>query len=114
MIRNWLYPIFTTVPSDIRYSGMIPMSAYAAIDPMSWIKPPFYGVIVYVMVWWWMWNNNTFGLIKQEGETFHDDYLVWFIRNSFWSILFNPFFLFFAYLLVLSIVRIASMRISTH
>ena len=114
MIRAWLYPIFTSVPSDIRYSGMIPMSAYAAIDPLSWLKPPFYGIIVYVMVWWWMWNNNTFGLIRAADENWQNNKWEWLLRNTFWSIIFNPIFVFLAYLAVLGAIRIASIKFGAY
>lgn len=108
LLRAWLFPIFTTVPTDIRMSGMIPMSALAAINPMSWLKPPFYGIVTYMIVWWWLWNSNHWELIKKSEETFSQNWFVWFLRTSFWSFLFNPFLLFIVYMAILAVVRLSA------
>ena len=112
LLRAWLFPIFTTVPTDVRMAGMLPMSALAAVNPLSWLKAPYYGIVTYMIVWWWLWNFNTWGLIKDEDETFSDNWISWFVRTSFWSFLFNPFLLFVVYLCVLILVRIAAIDIS--
>lgn len=111
MIRAWVNPIFNSVPRDIRYQGMIPMSIYAAINPASWMKSPYFGVVTYLIVWWWFWNNNMWNTVRYVGETWEDDKLWWLLRTSLWSFFLNPILLFFVYLCVLMFVRITSMQI---
>ena len=111
MIRAWVYPIFNVVPREIRYTGMLPMSLYAAINPLSWIKPPYYGIFTFLVVWWWFWNNNMWNTIRYYGETWDKDKWWWFLRTSIWSVFMNPILLFFVYMAVLTFVKLTSMQV---
>lgn len=112
MIRAWVNPIFNSVPRDVRLNGMIPMSIFSAINPASWIKPPYYGIITFFVVWWWVWNKNTWNTIRYEGETWATDRWFWILRASLWSFFLNPLLLFVVYMLVLTFVRITSMQLN--
>ena len=111
MIRSWVNPIFNSVPRDVRYSGVLPMSLYAAINPLSWVKSPYFGLITYFIVWWWFWNNNMWNTVRQEDETYEDDKWWWILRTSLWSFFLNPVLLFFVYMLVLIFVKITAMSV---
>lgn len=111
MIRAWVNPIFTSVPKDVRYSGMFPMSLYAAINPLSWIKSPYFGIITYAILWWWLWNRNMWNIVKYKGETCENDKMYWILRASMWAFFFNPIMLFFVYLTVLTFVKITSLNV---
>lgn len=111
MIRAWVNPIFNTVPREIRYSGMLPMIFYAAINPSSWIKPPYYGLMTFIVVWWWVWKNNLWNTIRYEGETWDRDKYFWLLRTSLWSFFLNPIVVGVVYALILIFVWLTSMQL---
>ena len=111
MIRAWVNPIFNSVPRDVRFAGMFPMSLFAAINPASWIKSPYFGLFTFGIVWWWFWNKNMWNTVRYADETWENDKLSWFLRTTIWSFFLNPVLLFFVYVLVLLFVKITSLNV---
>jgi len=108
MLRAWLNPIFSTVPRNVRLNqGPLWMAFYAAINPMSMFKSPFYGLFSYFVVWWFFWNNNVWGVVRNEGETWEHDKWWWILRASLWAFFLNWLPLFFIYLIVLGLVKLS-------
>ena len=110
MLRSWLKPIFETVPRDIRLSGMFPMALYAAINPMSTFKSPYYGIVTFAIVWLWFWHNNVWGTIRNQGETWEDNKWAWILRTTIWAFFTQWMLLFVVYVLVLLLVKVSVFR----
>ncbi len=107
MYRSWLYPIFSSVPTTTRLSGALPMAFYAAVNPMSWFKPPYIGVVVYVTLWWMLWNLNVWGVVRFEGEDPDEYWWWWVVRTSFYSIFLTWIPLTLVYLFILGVIKIS-------
>lgn len=112
MIRALVNPIFNSVSRDVRYRGIFPMSLYAAINPSSWIKSPYFGIVTYLIIWFWFWNNNKWNTVRYVNEKWDNDKWWWIIRTSIWSFILNPVLLFFVYAIVLFFVKFSSMQMS--
>ena len=109
MLRSWLNPIFSTVPREIRLSGMFPMALYAAINPMSIVKSPYYGIFTFMIMWWVFYQRNPWNVIKNPGDTWQNDKWYWFIKAAMWSFFTQWMLLFVVYVLVLMLVKISVM-----
>lgn len=107
MYRTWLHPIFTSVPNYVRQSGALPMSFYAAINAMSWVKTPYIGMITYIVVWWVLWNTNAWELVRLEGEEPDKYWVLWIIRTSLYSLVLNLIPVFLSYLAILILIKIS-------
>ena len=112
MYRTWLYPMFSSVPKSTRMAGALPMAFYAAINPISWFKSPYIGVITFATVWWILWNLNVWGIVRFEGEESEDYFWWWILRSLLYTFFLTWIPLFVVYAIILAIVKISvSVRI---
>jgi hypothetical protein len=112
MIRDWFNPIYSVVPRDVRISGgVLGMSLYAAINPMSWIKSPYFGVFTFIVMWWWFWSNNTWNVVRYQNESWEHDKWWWILRTSLWATFTHWMLLFLIYLGVLGFIKLSSIKI---
>lgn len=107
MYRSWLHPMFDTVPYSTRMQGALPIAFYGAIDPASWVKSPYIGVITFVVVWWILWNLNLWGMIRFEGETEDQYWRWWIVRSLLYSFFLTWIPLFFVYLAILLVIKLS-------
>jgi len=104
--------MFSSVPRTTRLSGAIPMAFYAAVNPISWVKPPYIGVVVYAVVWWMLWNLNVWGLVRFEGEEPDQYWWWWTVRTSLYTFFLSWIPLALVYLFILAVIKISvSVRI---
>lgn len=109
MLRAWLYPMFSSVPKHTRLSGAFPMAFYAAINPISWFKSPYLGIVTFIVTWWFLWNMNLWGLVRYEGETYDEYGWWWILRSMLYTFFLNWIPLFVVYLIVLALVKASVM-----
>jgi hypothetical protein len=107
LTRDFVNPILKHMPVSVRkpgFPGGLLISLVAAVNPMSWFTKPYIGAIIWIVVFWWVWNRNPFGLITPKGKEKQPGW--WKTMKTFFlSAFYTPIPLFFIYALILSVAR---------
>lgn len=114
--RDFLNPIMKHAPMGMRPArtwGAIVVAFLAAINPLSNFTKPYIGAISWMILAWWFYNANPYGLIrpkKANQKTLIKDNPKWYqnTKSLVWGMAFNFVPLFFIYLVLLLAARIDS------
>lgn len=108
LTRDFVNPILKHMPVSVRKPGFLGgllISLVAAVNPLSWFTKPYIGAICWIIMAWWVWNVNPFGLITPKGK--EETQPKWWktLKTLFVSFFYTPIPLFFIYALILSVAR---------
>ena len=107
--RYWLQPIVRFLPPNIRQGGnILYMAFWAAFNPMmgGLYMPPFYGLIVYILTVWWLYNTNPLNMIRSPSEEVtKQNYTAWLMRAGMWGIFLSFIPLYVLYVTILFVTR---------
>ena len=112
--RDFINPILKHAPLGMRPTrmwGAIVVAFFAALNPMSFFTKPYIGAVTWIILAWWFYNKNPFGLIRPRTEgkkTLIKGNPKWYqtTKSGFWSLLFTFIPLFFIYLTLLIFARL--------
>jgi hypothetical protein len=118
--RDFLNPILKHAPKGARPArtwGALVVALLAAINPVSYFTKPYIGAIVWMILSWWFYNENPYGLIrpkKPDQPTLVEGNPKWFqtTKSLLWALVFNFVPLFFIYLVMLLLARLDSKAIT--
>ena len=116
IIRDFLNPILKHAPMGLRPArtwGAIVVAFLAAINPISYFTKPYIGAICLMILAWWFYNDNPYGLIRPRNpgtETLIKGNPKWYqtTKSFLWAFAFNFIPLFFIYLVLLLLARLDS------
>ena len=80
------------MPIRVKQAGVFAMAAWATINPLSgtYFRPPFYGLITYLITVWWLYNKNPMHLIRQKDDPItQEQKQIWLLKSFLWGLLFN-------------------------
>ena len=109
--RDFLNPIMKNVPYNTRpdgYLGAGVMAFIAAINPKSMFTQPYFGLISWFIVSWWIYNKNFFELIRSSTRrAFINGNPKWYqiLKSLLFGLVLNPILMFIFYLILLVIAR---------
>lgn len=114
--RDFLNPILKHAPQGARPKrtwGALVVALLAALNPMSYFTKPYIGAICWMILAWWFYNENPYGLIrpKKPGQvTLITGNPKWYqtTKSLLWGLAFNFVPLFFIYLVMLLLARLDS------
>jgi hypothetical protein len=112
--RDFLNPIMKHAPKGLRPArtwGAIVVAFFAALNPLSNFTKPYIGAITWIMLSWWFYNENPYGVIrpkKQGQQTLVKGNPKWYqtTKSLLWGLAFNFIPLFFVYLVMLLLARL--------
>jgi len=114
--RDFLNPILKHAPMGARPArtwGAIVVAFLAAINPLSYFTKPYIGAISLMILAWWFYNENPYGLIrpkKTATQTLVKGNPRWYqtTKSFLWALVFNFIPLFFIYVVFLLLARLDS------
>lgn len=118
--RDFINPILKHAPQGLRPNSMLGgllVAFLAALNPLGYLTKPYIGLISWLIMSWWFYNENPRGLIRptKEGrKTLVKGNPKWYqtTKSLLWALVFNFIPLFFIYAVMLVVARLDAKSLS--